>query len=234
MIKCPLSCLILIFILICFGNAAQAQVNSDSASIISIAPANLFDPLTGTLQFGIQKRFNKRMAVSADYGFKLNTFSYYAHGGRSDRLNYRYSKIKLELKYFIRPQRRHNNDLGEPYFAIQWFYFPQRYSKDSSWLLTDKGSFKYAYSNIRRRANAFSLVSGHQKVKGRYVFDTYLGFGIRIINIRHSPFNLVPEQYFSKGIFSESLDYKEGTFFRPHLVFGFKMGYMLNWKIATR
>lgn len=196
---------------------------------LRIAPLNLIDPLTGVLQFGVQKRFSSRIAMSFDYGIKYNSLSYLNRNAAL--LNQGYSKVKFEVKYFTNPGRHQYSRIGLPYFSMQLFYFPQQYTKTNSYLITDTATYFYDVSRIHRNALSISFISGHEKTSGRVIFDTYFGAGIKFLHLKHNTGNLTPgDPPHSADFYIQPLDYKQGEFYRLHLVLGIKIGYMLNRK----
>lgn len=194
---------------------------------VNIAPLNVFDPVTGVFQIGVEKRLSQRIGLSLDYGFKFNHFSFYYL--KNERKNYKYYKAKAEIKYFFKLNSTDRSVISNPYMAIQGFYFPQQYRKDSSWIVENGKSYRYAYSNIKRKVVVASILLGEQKyIKPRVVLDYYAGFGIRRMTIAHQPINAV-EGYRSepKEWSPIIIDQYNGVFYRAHMALGIKVGFLL-------
>ncbi|MCP2044073.1 hypothetical protein [Pontibacter sp. HSC-36F09] len=111
-----------------------------------IAPFNFFDPITGVLQIGVQKNLHQRLALSLDHGFKIQIFRNLVTDGESERKNYRYSKTKAELKYFVGK----NASVTSSYLSMEGMYFPQKYVKENDYLMRNNTSYRYDYSDINR------------------------------------------------------------------------------------
>jgi hypothetical protein len=92
--------IILLFASLCMGTKGYCQHNPYKSLEVRIAPLNLFDPVTGVIQIGLQQRFNQRLALSLDYGLKFDRLSSTIF--ESERKDYRYYKGKAELKYFFK------------------------------------------------------------------------------------------------------------------------------------
>lgn len=216
----------LLLLLLLMSRSAFSQ--SDNRHIrLHVAPLNLFDPLTGVLQVGIQKNFNQRIALSLDHGIKLDVFKYVRDG--TDREDYKYTKSKAELKYFIGLTSKDSSSTVFPYLSVEGMFFPQKYRKENSRLLREEGTFRYDYSNIKRTVWVASLKYGREKRYKRTAFDFNIGIGVRRISIEHQTFGLVEED--EPGLmhsFLSPIDTKEGVFYRPHISLGFKVGYSIR------
>ena len=195
---------------------------------VHVTPLSLLDPMTGTLQVGLQKKLNRRIALSVDYGQQENIYGSH-FGYHQDRKNYRYSKSRLELKCFLNLFNRDSLINVEPYYlSVEGMYFPQRYVKEDDWLLTVDNSYRYEYSNIRRTVWVGSLKLGKETRHSRIVFDRYIGIGIRKLEISHQPFGAVEEEYLPTPHAFTPADRSQGIFYRPHLALGVKAGYILK------
>ena len=216
--------------LICrlFVDHSYCQTGAAKGFQVRIAPLNLFDPVTGVAQIGVEKRFSSRIGASFDYGVKFNKLSFNAREyGRKD---YRYSKYKAEIKYFFTTKNPNRSLRENLYLSIQAFYFPQHYRNENDWVVRNRESYHFDYSNISRKVAVASLLVGKEQVKGRFVFDYYCGIGIRKLTISHQPFNLVKSELpmAKEWINLTPIDRYEGHFYRPHIAEGVKIGYVLN------
>ena len=217
--------------LICLFFTDDSYCQTDPARIfqVRIAPLNLFDPITGVVQVGVEKRFSSRIGASFDYGLKFNKLSISAREyGRKD---YHYHKYKAEIKYFFKTKASSRWSIKENlYLSIQAFYFPQHYRNENDWLVRNRKSYHFDYSNISRKVAVASILIGNEQICGRFIFDVYCGVGIRKLAIKHQPFNLVANEMpmAKEWINLVPIDRYEGNFYRPHFANGVKLGYVLN------
>jgi hypothetical protein len=209
--------------LLLIGSSAYSQSEEEKIRI-TVAPLNLFDPVAGVLQVGIQKNLNQRLALSLDHGFKMQTFKnlIFEHG--NDRKNYRYSKTKAELKYFIGKP----TSIATSYLSLEGMFFPQKYVKERGQLVRDTTRYRYEYSDINRTVWVASLKYGVEFKFNNFVFDHFYGLGVRRLSIKHQPFGLVDDEYFEDAYVWPTIDRKEGVFYRPHLSLGLKVGYIIR------
>ena len=223
---------LLSLLLLLIGEKGECQYNENKIFQLHIAPLNVFTPYTGVVQAGFQKRFNQRFALAVDYGFKFRNLSIYSKN--DGRLNYTYYTVKGEVKYFIALNKKNKSDFANPYFSLQGFYLHQQYDRENGWLYTNNKSYHYDRSTISRNAVVASLLIGDERVKKRMLLDYYIGLGIRKIRVDHHKTTgaveaqrSFPVEYFGRRI---GIDEQEGTFYRPHLAWGFKLGYIFNKK----
>lgn len=216
---------VLALTVLCFSyGQGYSQNNQKKTLRITIAPLNLFDPISGVVQVGVQKRISQRIAVALDYGLRFNKLSFAIRN--SDRKDYRYFKGKFEVKYFFRSMQQTSNTVKSSYVSFQSFYFPQHYRKYNGWIVRDSKTYQYTFSNIDRKATTFSVLVGKEITKERFSLDIYFGVGYRILTIQHQTQGLVErEKIEPKEPHFPPIDEKEGTFSRPHVAFGVKMGY---------
>lgn len=204
-----------------FYVGAHSQGDSLEVLQVRLAPLNLADPWTGVIQVGVQKRFTERIAVGLDYGLKCRLATRYRNEERED---YRYYKAKAELKYYLFLRRYNYTNFKRPYLAVQAFYFPQHYRKYNDWLVTPGWDYRYEYSDIDRMVSVASLLAGGEVLRNKVVLDFYFGGGVRRINIRHHMTGAVEATYHDED-WGAKLDRWEGITYRPHMVWGIKVGY---------
>jgi len=207
----------------CFG-----QKSIDKQLQIRISPLSLIDPVTSVIQVGLQKQINKKLAASVDYGFKY--LSFYDPYGRK---NYQYSKSRVELKYFIKLKNKSSAALVSPYLAVEGLYLPQKFRKENEWIFKDQKSYKYEYSNINRQVWVYNLKFGKEyTIREKFIFDKYIGIGIRKLTITQNAFGEVESLYDEPVDMpsGSSIDWQDGIYYRPNFLLGFKVGYILNRK----
>ncbi|MEO6070003.1 MAG: hypothetical protein ABIN57_11845 [Chitinophagaceae bacterium] len=209
----------------------NCQYNENKFLQVRFAPLNLFTPLTPTLQIGLQKRVNQRFALAADYGFRVHKNLFYLSS--NGRPNYHYYTAKGEVKYFFPTLSSSKSGFSNPYISLQGFYLPQRYGREYGWLYQNNKSFQYDHSTISRNVFISSVLIGDEEVLHKIILDYYVGLGARRITIHHYNTSGAVERQRSfpadigGGI---RIDEKEGNFYRPHLAWGIKLGYILNNK----
>ncbi|WP_188502688.1 hypothetical protein [Pontibacter amylolyticus] len=216
--------LFVLFFLLTMSSSAFSQ-SADEKVRFHIAPLNFFDPITGVLQIGIQKHIHQRFALSLDHGFKMQAFRNLVMDGESERKNYRYSKTKAELKYFVGQPK----SVASSYLSMEGMYFPQQYVKEQDYLITNNSYYRFDYSDIKRTVWVASLKYGIEIKVNNFVFDHFFGLGVRRLSIAHKPVGLVEHEYFEEtDVWFPPIDRKEGAFYRPHVSMGVKVGYIIK------
>jgi hypothetical protein len=208
-----------------FANT-QAQTTDKKLLQITFAPMSLLVPMSGVLEIGMQKDLGKKFALCVDYGLRFNKFSIPVF--TQQRNDYRYSKSRVELKYFLKYKEGKSVGIERVYVSLQAFYFPQHYRKDNDWLITNGKSYHYEYSSLDRKASAISSLAGMEVFTKSFVFDFYVGVGVRKLIIQHHPVNAV------EGSRSEPTDWGptpidlyKGVFYRANFPFGVRIGYKI-------
>lgn len=215
---------LILFSLLVLSRSALGQ-SAEEKIRFHFAPLNFFDPITGVLQIGAQKNLHPRWALSLDHGFKMQTFHKLIMEGESDRKNYRYSKTKAEVKYFVSKKAT----VALPYLSVEGMYFPQKYVKENDELILNNTYYRYEYSDIKRTVWVTSLKFGLEAKLNNFVLDQFFGLGVRRLSIAHQPVGLVELAYFEEtDVWFPPLDRNEGVFYRPHVSMGFKVGYIIR------
>lgn len=216
------SFLLLTFLLM--NSKAYSQPTEEKVRL-HIAPLNFLDPISGVLQVGVQKNLSQRFALSLNHGFKLQTFRKLMPEGESERKNYKYSKTKAELKYFIGEAASEVRS----YIAVEGMYFPQEYEKEHDYLIINGTSYRYVSSQIDRTVWTTSLKYGVEVKVNNFVIDPFLGLGVRRLSIEHQPVGLTEDElYAPTDVWFPPIDRKEGAFYRPHVAMGIKVGYVIK------
>ncbi len=213
----------LLLILLLVGSSAFGQDTGEKIRI-HISPLNSFDPKTSVLQVGVQRNISQRFALSLDHGFKMQAFQKLIYEGEGDRQDYKYSKTKAELKYFLKEPSL----TVVPYLSTEGMYFPQKYVKENSNLIRNDIHYRYTSSKIDRTVWTASLKYGTEIKLNRFVLEHFFGLGVRRISIAHQPVGLIVDEFYGESDVWPTLDRKEGVFYRPHVSLGIKVGYMLK------
>jgi hypothetical protein len=218
---------ILMLMLAVFLNPCAAQSGINNNFQLRIAPLNIFDPSSGVVQLGVQQRFSSKVAVSLDYGLRFTKLAFRL--SEPKRKEYEYYKGKAEVKYYLKTKPAKSPTTPHTYLSLQAFYFPQKYRRDSSWLISGGEYYKYDYTHINRKDEALSLLIGKEHIKNQVVLDYYVGLGARRIFIDHETTGAVPSNRllpYEWGM--TAIDRHEGTFYKLHLALGFKIGYVFS------
>ncbi|WP_460892203.1 hypothetical protein [Rufibacter soli] len=192
---------------------------------VHLAPLNFFDPVTAVLQVGAQKQLSDRFSLSLDHGFKSFAVKKLMER-ENERQNQRYSKTKVEIKYFLGRQNQATLSRVFPYLSVEGMYFPQEYSKENDWIHKESASYMYAYSYINRKVWVASLKYGKETRYRKVVIDKFIGIGVRYMSIRHRQTTGEVEGIYDEptDISFPPIDRQEGTFWRPHISLGVKFG----------
>lgn len=224
--KKAIPCIILLSVLISGPAFSQRE---EGKTRVHLAPLNFFDPWTGVLQLGAQQKINQRWSVLVDHGFKMQTFRKIMFEEARTKKNQTYSKTKAELKYFLNLKNAEYAHGVFPYLAVEGMCFPQRYAKEKDWIHREDGAYYYESSSVKRVAWVASLKFGKETRFSRIVMDKYIGIGIRRLSIGHRTVGEAREPYFEDNwSFSDANDTYEGTFYKPHLSLGIKIGYIVR------
>jgi hypothetical protein len=223
-----------LFLLFFLSGEVRSQ-EFDRKLQVTLAPLNLFDPVTGVLQVGIQKNFQGGLALSLDHGVRMNPYGLFSRGDLplffrlgAEREDYRYSKTRMEVKRYFGPSYRRPFSKFLPYLSLEALYFPQKYRKEDDWIFREGESFLYEHSQVRRNVWVASLKIGKEARYGRMMFDQFVGLGMRNVSIRHQTFGEVATVFEGRGMPLGKKDWKEGVSTLPHLSLGFKIGYILR------
>ncbi|ALJ00131.1 hypothetical protein DC20_15575 [Rufibacter tibetensis] len=192
---------------------------------VHFAPLNLFDPVTGVLQLGVQKTFSQRLAVSLDHGMKMKVFD----RGGTGKQGHTYSKTKAELKYFLDIKKRVIWSRVFSYLAIEGMYFPQKYSREDNWVYRGTTYYRYDYSKINRPVWVASLKYGQETRYRKVVIDKFIGLGVRRLSVKHQTIG-EREDHFDHDEWSIGFrDIEEGIFEMIHVSLGVKFGLPIYW-----
>jgi len=217
-----------IVVLLLFSTTCFGQTSDNKQLQIRISPLGLIDPVSSVIQLGLQKQLNKRLAISIDYGFKY--LSFYDPMNRKD---YKYSKSRAELKYFVKLKNKSSGTSVSPYLAVEGLFLPQKFRKEDEWIFRDHKNYKYEYSNINRQVLVANLKFGKEVwINNSFIFDKYIGIGVRKLTITQNAFGEVESIYDEPMDLpsGSSIDWHNGIYYRPNLLVGFKIGYVLNKK----
>ncbi|MBA3898676.1 MAG: hypothetical protein H0X62_00450 [Bacteroidetes bacterium] len=64
------------------------------------------------------------------------------------------------------------------------------------------------------------------KIDAKFLIDFYTGLGIRQIIVAHDAYEVVKSEEYLRDGWGRT-DSDAGTFYRPHLSLGFKIGYLI-------
>ncbi|GEO03301.1 hypothetical protein AAE02nite_09650 [Adhaeribacter aerolatus] len=217
----------LLLILLLFTRLSIAQEPNRSALQFRFSPLSLFDPRAATIQLGIQGTIQNKIGLSVDYGIPYKGLAKTIFQNPENRYGYHdYYKLRAELKYFMQPDWLKGDEKSKLYFSAEAFHSPEEYQKIDSWLLKEDENYYYEYSDVNRQLWGGCIKVGQEYIVfRRLILDNFVGLGLRWITIDHQIFgeNIEPPTRFSFG----SVDNREGSFTRPHLALGAKIGFVL-------
>ncbi|MGV3639588.1 MAG: hypothetical protein ACO1NZ_03655 [Adhaeribacter sp.] len=194
---------------------------------MKFSPLALLDLNTPVIQLGPQVSF-RRFAISGEFGFAFPALQQMSMK-RSDSMfvDQRHHKIRLETKYYLGVGKSNGFAEVNPYLSIEGFWVPRTFRRYNGLLGTDTGTYRYDYSDISRDVQGGCVKFGIEPmVYRRWLIDAFWGIGVRQIRVVHQAVGLEPE-IIGWHLFSRADD-REGTYYRPHLALGFKIGYVLN------
>lgn len=141
------------------------------------------------------------------------------------KTNFHYLKFRLEYRYLITtPYKRFN-----PYGALEFFFNQGNYNRDNGSYSSGMVQFAYETAKVERRVLGFCAKAGLKiNLKNKLVLESFGGLGYRNATIDYEVQHaqIVPTVIFKDLIFPD--DQFEGSFNRPHLAIGAKLGYSLN------
>ncbi|RDC66504.1 hypothetical protein [Adhaeribacter pallidiroseus] len=210
---------------------AFCQPDSTRTWQVRLAPLSIIDPRTPALQVGLQKRLSRRLAFSAEYG--LASLGWLQpKNSKSPWHNFRYQKVRTEVKYFLGLKKEIDFKQLQPYVSVETFLLPQNYTKQNDYFWRDPVSYHYDFSKIQKTVWGNCLKIGlESNINRNWVMDFYWGLGVRSIFIKHHRLvNLRPEEepYMLKEWFSgDDKDKIAGWQQTLHVALGFKLGYYI-------
>lgn len=186
-----------------------------------LAPLNLIDFNAPTLQLGMEIGFKSKWYFGIDLGIKSPMLP--PNDGVNDRDDWKYFKLKAEVKYAFVQRKRFF-----VYTGLEGFYFPQDFVRTEDVLIVnDETSYWYERADVKRRDWAVYPKAGIElRTKGGFLFDAYTGIGYRVTKIKHSniDINTANNWGFWEGFGPGFEDRRNGTFERFHFVIGLKIG----------
>ncbi|WP_259016199.1 hypothetical protein [Emticicia fluvialis] len=204
--------------------------------IVKFAPLAMFD-VDNTFQMAAEHNLSgKRWTLSEEFGYGTGKANLWGNSFNSSKSDFRENfRAKIEA-------RKYKEAFTGRYAAYELFYkqINDRYSKNVA-RECENGACNY-YETVSYPVNKFvvglTAKIGYQlrirdefKKNTKFVFDFYVGAGIRRIIINHHDNSGPGEDYWNygrKSLFDNSgLGYKDARFNIPHLALGFKLGYII-------
>lgn len=180
--------LILLLLTPAYGYAQAPKPDSlGSVVILKITPLALFD-VDNTLQLGLEVPFhNPAWTFQQEVGYGHSSFNiwYTERENYPDRETWRF---RSQLRYYFR-----NNNQSSPYIAGEYLFKKNSEQKTESVGVDCLNGpfgpcayFQIKDRNLGRFVNAFHIKWGWQfRMGGRWYFDTYVGGGIRALQVRY-------------------------------------------------
>lgn len=210
-----------------------AQESKPVSCQLRFSPLALLDTNTPVLQLGGQVRV-RRYALSAEYGLALNLLGTLPKDSMFKDPSY--YKIRTEARYYLAWNKNNKFSRLYPYISLEGFWVPRQFRRYNDLLHKEDGTYRYTYSDISRNVRGGCIKFGLEPVVyKRWRLDGFWGLDIRQLKITHHPVGLEPDPqpnwvaaFFAAIFQANRIDQREGTFYRPHLAGGFKIGFALN------
>ena len=203
--------------------------------ILKIAPLAMFD-VDNTFQLATEHRLSgNRWTLSEEFGYGTGKANLWGNSFNSTKSDFRENfRAKIEA-------RRYKEAFTGRYAAYELFYkqVNDRSSK-SVGRECENGSCNY-FETVSYPINKYVIgltaklgyqirIRNELKKNTNFVFDFYVGAGLRRIIINHHDTNQPGEDFriYGNRIFDNSgLGYSNARFNLPHLALGIKLGYII-------
>lgn len=218
------------------GVLAQDSLRTKHHLIFKIAPLSMFD-LDNTFQFATEHRLrSNRWTLSEEFGYGNVKANIWGESFADSKFRETF-RAKIELRRYKREQAF----MGR-YIAYEAFYkqINDRMNRNIG-RECENGNcnyFEYANYPVNKYVIGLTAKLGYQlrirdesKKNTKFVFDFYVGAGVRRIIVNHHYDQTLTSgsfTYYSDGIFSNSgLGYRDKAYNIPHLALGLKIGYII-------
>ncbi len=173
-----------------------------------------------TIQGAIEYRLKSRLSMQQELGF-MHISQWMNVSEKYPRSIFR---SRSEVRYYL---SRHKKEMERGYLALEGFYEYMSQPSDG-WI--NRGS----YFELQQYTYIKHVAGGHMKLgiqtfpgeRDRFVFDGYLGLGIRSIWRDVKGTNVSLEQTPDDPFDALSLGGGRSHYWMPSLSFGFKLGYL--------
>lgn len=201
---------------------------------IKFSPLALIDPGSPVIQVGGQSLLQENLAASLELGIPypglINAILKHK-GPLKDR--HQFFKVRTEFKYLFKLKRNWFGigPLGRNYLGFENFLIPMSYRDPNGYIYQDNKSYKYEYSDIKKNILGACFKFGREVPIGNsLILDNFCGIGVRRVKIKHKAVGLVEEVPYEEADFGSGFgsEREVGVFYRLHLAWGFKLGYIIN------
>lgn len=207
--------------------------------IVKLAPANLIDPINPSIQLGIERRINVNNSVQVELGYILPSDILY-HDSNDSTVFPNYSGLKARIEY-----RRDLSACGEinnmikstfcdtkgAYLATELMYTYNRYDRmlGYNYPTNTLGIIPDYCEKVKvdRQVIGLNLKLGLQQNLGRFVFECYMGIGIKYKMVKHLGRSNYNDKWTSgrhPNIYSGAD--LPGNYWTASIPFNVKIGYM--------
>ncbi len=198
-----------------------AQTNQEKLSI-GLVPTSLLDPITPSLGISVEVPVAESISLELVYGLDpnlgLNPTEWHPAP------EFRHHEYRTGAKYIFKvlPSGVY------PFVGAEYFGSYNHYEKERDVFHLDQQTFRFETAEVKRVINGGRLRAGMQRQMGKHFqWQTYLGIGVRNINIQYQSDNL---QVAEEGIFDEWLvpmDRTAGRRNKIDMTFGVKLAYLI-------
>jgi hypothetical protein len=211
-------CLLMIFQF--YFASGQQPMDSIYKNYIQISPLTLLDIVNPAIQLSYERKINIRNNMMVEIGYVLpkpiwtNGYCTDMRGIKS-KIGYKYFFPKSDYCYFISPEIFFN--------SFKYTYVNVLDPNDSTHYYIEDTV------KVKKITGGFNVVAGIQKVSKRFVFDLFIGLGIKYKSTK----------YFEKSFIgyelafphSPNIDFesnREWTGIRPNVLLNIRIGYAFN------
>jgi hypothetical protein len=233
----------LIFTFFLIGNDALSQDSLQRKHLIlKISPLTIFD-IDNTLQIATEHNLSKNMrwTLSEELGYGAGSANVWAYNSNNNSYgpNREVYRVKIEARRY---NLKKNRQMAGGYMAYELFYKqvndimnrtigrecdggPCNYFEEVNYSASKYvvgGTVKFGYQTFIRNEN---------KKNTKFVFDFYVGLGLRRVMIDHRIDGDVQNNtwfFGNNGIFTNGgLGYRDNAYNIPHAALGIRLGYLL-------
>ncbi len=188
--------------------------------ILKVVPLNFIDKFSfQTAQVGFEFIFSSRYSADFSYGHVFGV-DFYNHSGGNG------FKARSEIRRYTSTYFNGNRNT---YFALEGFFYKIDYSSNSDFTNYEDSTIYNEDYVINKNVWGINFTYGIQtNITKRFIFNTYIGIGIRIKDVQHINRTRPEDSFYSVDLLAVNVRDKQGNYATPNLTAGFKIGYILK------
>lgn len=205
---------------------ANSQDIKELHTNFRFAPLSMFDPFRTVFQPGLELIYNEKIGLGFDYGFQFDLLKF-----ETTKYNRKYFKTRFEIKYFVSQYKTNKTAKFLPYFGLETFYIPDRYTKYDDFLYLGEYIIQYETAEVEKYALGFIGKCGFETIfNNRFLLDFNLAAGFKYRkHVTIAENGIIDEDNFFEEWYSDP-DRNPGIRKTPFFTFSFKIGYVLFTK----